>query len=268
MSSDDSVTVLLAQTGTLVHLSATGQTAWKRVVSAGNGGAGLTGSNAGSLYVTLDDGHIASVDPNSGAPNWSVQPTSEATGLAATSPDGDIYFAAYSLREAYALHADGSMIWSAPLGAGPTAGPCVGSNGDVYYGTDDGSVIAISASGKQHWKTATDASVVGVATSSDGTLFAASSAGSTSGMSAIDVTGHVQWKTVLPTAAGVPVITSSDNVVVPSEGGALLLLTSMGSMAGQVAIGGNAVESLAISADGTLYVGSTDGRLYAVSATR
>ncbi len=128
------------------------------------------------------------------------------------SHDGQtLYTASTSEKKLIAIDAiNGTINWSFATEAQTYgAGPVVGPDGTIYFGTEDseGTLYAISASGAQRWKKTLGSAVKAApAITSDGVLYALNNSGT---LYALDATsGNEKWKTTLAenaTASGIAV---------------------------------------------------------------
>lgn len=167
-----------------------------------------------------------------GTLRWQTQitPTEASPTLA---PDGTIYIAAD--KTLYAVSSDGQTKWAFQAG-GPLAATAatLAPNGAIYLGSDDGFLYALSPDGQELWRRSAGAPVRGgPGLGKDGTIYFG---------------------------------TGSD----PFENAALYALLPNGTpqFPQPFVVEGGVVASPAIAPDGTVYVATLGGRLYALSPER
>ncbi len=131
------------------------------------------------------------------------------------SQDGQTLYSATTANKLVAIDAImGTVVWEFATGAVTYgAGPAVGADGTIYFGTEDseGTLYAVSAAGAQKWKKALGAAVKAApAVTGDGMLYALSNAGV---LHALDASsGAEKWTGTLEgTASGV--VVGSDGTV-------------------------------------------------------
>lgn len=139
------------------------------------------------------------------------------------SPDGQVlYTVSNTGKKLIAIDAiNGTVLWEYSTStASYGAGPAVGADGTIYFGTEDaeGSLYAITASGTLKWKTGLGAKVkASPAVTSDGNVYALADNGT---LTALDAsTGTVRWKAELEgTASGVAVDAAGNVYSATSKG--------------------------------------------------
>jgi outer membrane protein assembly factor BamB len=162
--------------------------------------------------------------------------------------------------------ATGVKRWNKPLklqGLNRSSSPAIGADGTIYMGTTAG-VSAVNPNGTLHWFSDTLGYVEATpAIGANGTIYVGTTTGRT--FYAISATGTKLWtyKSIpadaFPTS---PLIDGNDNIYV-SVGKKVLSLTKNGVKRWEHATGNFINSSPAIGADGTLYIGSSDHKLYA-----
>ncbi|MDO4826446.1 MAG: PQQ-binding-like beta-propeller repeat protein [Bacteroidia bacterium] len=170
------------------------------------------------------------------------------------SPDGQTLYSATTANKLVAIDAImGTIVWEFATGAVTYgAGPAVGADGTVYFGTEDseGTLYAVSASGAQKWKKALGAAVkASPAVTGDGMLYALSNAGV---LYALDASsGTEKWTGTLEgTASGV--VVGSDGTVYAATSKGIWAYSASGQQIWQSADAHNVTErggSLAIWGD-------------------
>jgi outer membrane protein assembly factor BamB len=209
-------------------------------------------SSDGTLYIGSDKGTLYALNGQRGTLNWSFQTIGEISGAPAMGTDGTLYVCALNSAKTdsvtYAIHgATGVQRWAVQHASQSAPSVAIGGDGTVFVtgvalpGTFNGSAVPNGA----------------VVWALDGT------------------TGAQKWEKWLePGSAGVTAV-STDAVGVlyvqsekPIAAGGLGKLSALDPMTGRVlweyVTGGSSNSSPAIGADGTVYVGSDDGRVYAI----
>ena len=150
------------------------------------------------------------------------------------------------------------------------ASPCIGVDGTVYIGSDDGFLYAVNPSdGSLKWKSQVGAWRTCAAVGADGTVYIGGVDGYIHALNPLD--GSEKWKTFLAVngAAYSPAIGSDGTVYagcpvsMASNDTFFALSPGDGSIKWKQPLGN--VSSPAIGADGTIYVGSGDRHVYAVN---
>ena len=179
---------------------------------------------------------------------------------------------------AFALHPNGTLAWEHRTGNAVWTEAAVGPDGTSYWGSLAGSIFALGANGHLQWSVATLGFVVASpALASNGTLYGASFDGK---VYAIDSkTGKVEWTfQTADNIYGSPALVKDSAgrttaVVVASTDGSVYAINPSGHLLWRYDTGDVIRSSPAIggapageSAGHIVYVGSDDGRLYALDA--
>ena len=151
--------------------------------------------------------------------------------------------------------------------------PALDFPSDVYIGSRDGGLYAVTVAGAFEWRFATGAGVdSSPAVESDGTIYVGSDDGN---LYAIDDTGNQEW--LFPTGGAIissPVrvgYENSDNqlqlvIYIGSEDGNLYAVNAgSGTELWHYSVVYNIDSSPAVGGDGTIYFGADNGILYAVN---
>lgn len=142
--------------------------------------------------------------------------------------------------------------------------PVIGTDGTVYFGSEDRNVYAVNADGSKKWSFATGNKVRSTATiAADGTIYIGSNDGN---LYALNADGTKSWS--FPTGGSVyssPVIGTDGTIYVGSYKGYLYALNPDGTQKWAFATGSIGWSSPAIAPDGTIYIGSSDTNVYAVN---
>jgi outer membrane protein assembly factor BamB len=232
----------------------------------GNGPAHL-GVNAGETVLTPST--LARVGRA-----WTVS-TPQPSGSQPTVVDGVVYLGSND-HKVYALDAaTGAVLWTAATGGEVHSTPAV-AGGMVYVGSDDGKVYALDAgTGAPVWTATISGSVGASPAVVDGRVYI----GSLDRLYALDAaSGARVWSATLggriqaspAVAGGTAYVRSDDNKLnaLNAGTGAPVWTASIGPtpQPGEPSFGTPTSSSPAV-ADGMVYVGSFDGKLYALNAT-
>jgi outer membrane protein assembly factor BamB len=218
------------------------------------------------LYALRPDGRL----------KWRYQ-ADHITASPAVAADGTVYTGS-SDGSLYALGPDGRLKWRYQAETALTTPPAVGADGTVYVGTDEDWFYAVRPDGRLKWQFSTEGAsasspaVIG----SDGTVYVAFSYGPYAGvLAAIRPNGRLSWHYGIGSALlGAPTVGADGTVYLGSsalafsgeEDGQLNAIGPDGKLKWQYSSGGAgtmSASSPALLADGTVYIGSSDG-LYAI----
>lgn len=152
---------------------------------------------------------------------------------AAVGSDGTIYFGAragFNDYRVFAVRADGTEIWRSSKIQDPIkTTPALGANGTLYVGTDDNFLYALfTATGRQKWAFQTNANIESSPALQGSVVYFGSDDRNVYAVEDIGTSGRLKWKT---------------------------------------ATNGLVESSPAVGADGTVYIGSDDSKLYALNGS-
>ncbi len=183
----------------------------------------LLDPNTGNIYIGCLDGNLYSIT-NTGNLNWTFQSGGEIGSSPILSNDGSTVYFGSANGYFYAVNAsNGKLKWSFQTGAGIVSSPALDSNGNVYFGSTDDYVYALTSTGALIWKYNTGSRIGSSPAISNNVLYIGNESGY---LDAINITtGKLIWS---------------------------------------YQTGGYILSSPAVDADGTIYVGSEDGNLYAI----
>ena len=246
--------------GTVIAMSAASQLAaidpdgivkWQLEIGAAQGPVAATDS---AIYVSAGS-DLLSVS-SAGALNWRVNvgmvtsATTTPDGVAIGSPGGAVT----------ALASDGAVIWKFTPDGG-FSGSVAYADDVVYAGSLSGALYAIDArAGSTIWHVSTAGPVIaGPAVSASGTIFFGSNA-----VYGVMSDGQLRWTqpTVKPDRGGMSAVNFDDvfdaatgglGAMLGSEGGYLWTSRSFG-----------VITTTAVSPSGMLYVGNSNGRIFAI----
>jgi outer membrane protein assembly factor BamB len=192
----------------------------------------------------------------------------------AVADNGRVFFGSQD-HHAYALSAQGRLVWSVDLGADVDASPAIGDDGAVFFGSDGDEVVRLDPEdGHVVWRAAVGGYVRGaLSVARNGDVLAGvygpaprevrlqGADGVIRGLLAVQGTGAREFGVhggALEDASGALVFGSQDDQVyaVDAEG---RKLWSFGA-------GADVDAPVTLLSDGTVIVGSDDGRVYALQA--
>jgi outer membrane protein assembly factor BamB len=194
----------------------------------------------------------------------------------AIGPQGRIFFGSQD-HHAYALAPDGALVWSADLGADVDGAPAVDDGGAVFVGTDANEVVRLDPDdGRAVWRANVGGYVRGtLSIARNGDVLAGvygpkpravrlrASDGSVRGEFAVQGTGAREFGVhggALEDEAGTLIFGAQDDV--------LYALDARGRSLWHFTTGGDVDAPATLLADGTIVVGSDDGTVRALRATR
>jgi len=189
----------------------------------------------------------------------------------AIADDGTIYVGAQD-DHLYAIAPQGAIAWRRDLGADVDCAPTIGEDGLVYVGNDAGQVYAFDAKGALRWRAAVGGFVRGGLTVTRAGLVLAGTYGPAPRVVALDgQTGAERYSfRIQGTGApefgihGAPLEDASGNLYFGAQDNHVYALDPSGRLRWSFATGGEIDAPLLLGLDGSLYIGSDDGRLVAL----
>jgi outer membrane protein assembly factor BamB len=252
----------------IVALFPDGGTKWTLPAPSSSFYGGPSVGPDGTIYASTVGGSVVALDP-AGALLWSYDAGSAIYASTTFGRNGSIYTG--SLTDVLALRSDGGLEWQFPVSNQVFASPSIAHDGTIYAASDNGAVYALDTSGAMRWSLPTLGKVVtDLAVASDGTVYFGSF---DQKFYAASPDGGVKW--TYGTGAGIeatPVVGSDGTVYSASDTGVVYALSPEGKLVWSHTVlplsadaGTPRMFGGSIDANGTLYIGTGDGRLIAFS---
>lgn len=189
----------------------------------------------------------------------------------AVGDDGTIYVGAQD-KKLHAIAGDGAHRWSRDLGGDVDCAPAIGDDGSIFVGSDAGVVAAFDARGNERWRATVGGFVRGGLTVGRAGVVFAGTYGPGPRVVALDAaTGAERWSfRVQGTGApefgihGAPLEDAEGKLYFGAHDDNVYALDAAGKLLWTFATQGDVDAPLALGPGGVLYVGSDDGRLYAL----
>lgn len=164
----------------------------------------------------------------------------------------------------YALTSSGALIWTYATGSSVHASPAIAADGSILIGSYDYSFYSISPSGTLNWKFTTGNTILASATL--GVDGTIYFASSDYYFYALTPRGTLAWKFSTGSAAhSTPAIGADGTLYFGSHGGNVYAMTSAGTLKWTFAATNGVPAGIALGADGTIFVGSQDSNMYAIA---
>jgi outer membrane protein assembly factor BamB len=223
----------------------------------------------GTIYIGSASSNLYALNPN-GTRKWSFPTDGEIQSSPAVGADGTIYFGSAD-RKLYALKPDGTEQWEFATADLILSSPTLGADGTIYIGSRDGKVYAIHRDGTAKWEFATGEyytdmpAVIGP----QGTIYI----GVPGKLYALNRNGRKLWDTAIIGSGSVSVVIGKGGRIYATSGGfgmRIIALTHDGRRLWEFAFGSPTVldhpSFPALGPDGTIYIATSDGYLYAINA--
>jgi len=212
--------------------------------------------------VFVGSGPLYAVNPE-GTYKWAFNTGSTFTSSPAIAADGTIYVGSWD-GKLYAVRPNGTQKWAYPIGPPTNAvdyigsSPAIGLDGTVYMGSWDGNLYAVNPDGTLKWifgigKEISSSPVI----SADGTIYVASA---NYGLHAVNPDGTQKWVSNLGYNAAV----GSDGTIYAVDDYLHLNALTPDGAKKWTFLGNGFTAPPTLDAEGTIYVGGSDGNLYAV----
>lgn len=249
-----------------VHTS-TGQPAWQ-YPTAGYiiGSPGIAPD--GTLLIGSGNGFLYALS-NEGALRW-VYGTDfgEFESSPAIAPDGTIYIAD-TAGTLHALDSVGNLLWTYPAEAGFYSSPTLAADGTIYIGAEDGRLHAVNPEGDRKWTFRAEEGIDSSAViAQDGRIFVASRDGF---LYALDAQGIEQWDLFVGDVFYASPALGADGTIyvmgyIGNGWSGLVQVNAQGTVLAEAFIAAFN-DASPVLANGLLYLGMFDGRLYAFPGT-
>lgn len=254
--------------GTVWALNSEGITMWKRDLGAPIFAAPLI-DDAGNLYVGTDGRGFVGLDPQ-GTTRFVIQTPEDADTAASFAPDGTLRFA--SGQQLYAIDTAGHLLWTFQAGDKIFTSPSMDDTSTAYFGAQDDYVYAVDAQGHQRFRYKTGGDVDVSPLLDRDVLYVGTD---DQHVYCISLDGALRWATRLEGyVRGALALGAQDTLIATHSGprGALVGLDRATGVkrfrfaftltdSTDTGVRGGAL----VDADGTIYVGSDDDYLYALS---
>jgi sugar lactone lactonase YvrE len=252
--------------GVLLALDGSGNLKWKLDIGTKMYGGSIAIDKKGNLYFGTASGKVIAVNAKgekvwekemNGAFRWSVP---------AIGDDGTIYVTVYgpdsaTMAKVAALTPDGKLKWDFILEHRVSIGPTIGYDGNIYAADMKGGVHCITPDGDRAWTIFSEPLHSSVAITKDGSIYI----GGRTSIKAFLPQGKIKWGCFLDDITiGAPVVDSKGNVYIATLGGKVHAFTSDGMPLWEFTAKKDFNASLTIGSDGTIYIGSLDGYMYAI----
>lgn len=232
----------------------------------------------GTIVVGAQDGSVYAFNPD-GSTKWIAAVTDDWIDASPTiGTDGTVYTASWD-GILYALNgADGSLKWKGGTGGFIIASPAIGPQGSVYVGSNDGLLYAFSSDGTLRWTSETSGSFDPVngapVLNNEGTIvYFGTDSGTLMALDTAD--GTLQWRFAAADLhppgpdesaeiSSAPSIAADGTLYVTSENGYLYALDPDGGLRWDYKAADSIRSSVVIAEPGTLYFAAQDGYLYAL----
>jgi len=252
----------------------------------------------GTIYIGSMDKNLHAINPD-GTMKWAFRTTKIITSSPTVGENGTIYFGSEN-KMLYAINPDGTLKWNYRTKGIIDTSPAIGADGTIYFGSNGNSNIlyALNPDGTLKWNNALDTAVGNPVIDKNGIIYTTSEyyiyalnqdgaikwsyparpRGSTVSIGvdgtiycggdllyALNPDGTMKWEydTGSITLYSSPVI-GGDGTIFIGSGNNVVAANPNGTLKCSYATGDSVHSSLAIDIDGTVYVGSLDGKLYAL----
>jgi outer membrane protein assembly factor BamB len=227
----------------------------------GHDGTVYIGSGDGDLYALTRDGGLRWIFPTG---DWID--SSPAIGT-----DGTVYVGSWDYH-LYAVSPDGRERWRAATGDAIVGSPCVGADGSITVGSRDRYLYSFRPDGTLRWRKELGAMIEGSPVlGPTGTVYVATTGGR---LFALNPDGTEQWQypranqAALQALYSTPAVRRDGSIILGTANNSVIALRPDGTLLWSTAVGDWIDSSPMIGLDGTIYVGCTDKKLYAITGTQ
>ena len=222
----------------------------------------------GTLYVGSTDHKLYAVSSN-GVLKWTFQTGGAIISSPALGPGGIVYFGSND-GKLYAVTPEGKLAWSYATGGELRSSPAIGPEGNIYIGSMDGKLYAVKPDGTLKWEytaeSAIDLSPVITLSESADELQMLFCAGKNIYYLKLDDGSEVLKRSFNIETHSSPTLGSTvDMITVGSDDGKVHFTD--GNNVWDYQTNGKVQAIPTVGPDGTVYIGSMDGRFYAIEGS-
>jgi hypothetical protein len=256
VSPDGTVYVTLKTEG-LVAVNSVGRIVWRFATEGTPVGSPAVREN-GMIYCGTDSGVIYCI-AHTGRPLWSRELPAAVSGSISIRSDGTVIVPCADSR-VYAFTPWGEMAWIF-LAAGVPTSVAIGVDSTLYFGTDSGTLVAVSGDGEMYWNVPLGGRVGAPVLDASGVYV--SSLGR--GVAAFDLDGSLLWSLTPRDPPISPLSLGSSKAYYSSAGGQFCSVPKSGGEVRSVRGATNGAVPL-LTGIGTAIVGGKDWVVYAYDA--
>lgn len=218
-------------------------------------------STDGTVYVAGGSSMFA-VKPD-GSAKWSYAASGPIYSSAAIGPRNVTYFGS-SDGHLYAVDAGGKMKWAVDGLGSVESSPVIDGDGTIYVGSSDGTVRAVYPNGVAKWSYKTGGAVSSSPAIDESGIVYVGSADTK--LYALRPDGTLKWQSYMASSISSPVVGGNGMIYVGTSSGSLCAIQqATGAPTWSYGTGQAISSSAAVASDGTIYFGSGDHNLYALS---
>lgn len=211
----------------------------------------------GTVYIATTKGVLLALAPN-GRVRWSFRAPAAITGTPAIGSDGTIYLpVAGGLL--YALSYSGKEKWHYQYSAEICSSPSIGTDGSIYLGAENRRLLAMDREGYKKWEVSLPGAPGTAAIGVDGTIYV-----NGYGIHAISPAGLLLWSYSIPERTADPIIGEHGIIVAGAQNGRLYLIDPEGKKIHHIQLGSPVNRPAAAARDGTIYAVAAN-TLYAIN---
>ena len=218
----------------------------------------------GATYLMDDYGNLHATGAG-GATEWTVALGGSTVTSAAIGQDGTVF--AVTGGRLNAVDPAGALTWSLALPNLSWSSPAIGAEGEIYVGCSDGRLHAYETDGRQRWAGDLGATVGygSPVLGPDGRVYVGTLEGL---LVCVNAQGVKEWAFAAEgNIIGAALVAADGTVYFGSADHRVYALRPDGTLKWSVTTGGVVQGSPLLEAEtGVLYIGSGDGRLYAIQA--
>jgi outer membrane protein assembly factor BamB len=164
----------------------------------------------------------------------------------------------------YAVNPDGTLQWKFETGSDVDSPPAVGTDGTIYFGSLDKFIYALNPDGSLRWKYQTGAEILSAPAIDSTGNIYIGSADKS--LYALNPDGILKWRFYTGDAIiSSPAVSKSRTIYFGSADNYLYALNPQGTLKWRYQTEGSINSSPAIGLDGSIYFGSLDSYLYALN---